>query len=97
MSDMPDCRYFLTYSGIKLPFNLVTPLGAEEVANRNTYFKGYFDPDGRLTGFDKLVYGEIELAHRYTYRPEGGLASADITDIDGDTNTLHFDASGNPA
>lgn len=89
-----DCRYFLTYTGVRLPFNLVTPLSADEVENRNTYFKGYHDAMGRLTGFDKMVYGEIELAHRYAYRADGSLARADITDIDGDTQTLRFDADG---
>ncbi len=92
-----DCRYFLTYTGVKLPFNLVTPLSAAEVANRNTYFKGYYDAAGVFTGFDKIVYGEVELAHRYAYRADGGLERADITDIDGDTQTLSFDADGQPA
>jgi hypothetical protein len=95
MSD--DCRYFLTYTGVKLPFNLVTPLSATEVENRNTYFKGYYDAAGLLTGFDKIVYGEVELAHRDAYRTDGGLERADITDIDGDTQTLRFDAAGQPA
>jgi hypothetical protein len=84
-----ETRYYLTYSGVKLPFNLVTPLGAGEVENRNTYFKGYFDAD-RLLGFDKMVYGEVELAHRYAYHDTGALKRAEITDIDGDTTVLEF-------
>lgn len=59
-----EARHFTSHTGVKLPFKLVNPLSGEEVANRNTYFLGLFDPEGRLTGFDKLVYGEIELAHR---------------------------------
>lgn len=90
------CRYFLTYSGVKLPFNLVTPLSAEEVENRNTYFKGWFDAD-RLLGFDKMVYGEVEMAHRYTYRDDGSLLRAEISDIDGETSVLEFDPAGKPA
>lgn len=92
-----ECRCFLTYSGIKLPFNLVTPLAADEVENRNTYLKGYFGPDDRLLGFDKLVYGEVELAHRYAYRSDGTLERVEITDIDGETVALQFDPAGNPA
>ncbi len=90
-----ECRYFLTYTGVKLPFNLVTPLTAQEVDNRNTFFKGYFEAE-QLLGFDKMVYGEIELAHRYTYRPDGTLERAEITDIDGDTTVMEFDGAGQP-
>ncbi len=91
-----ETRYFLTYTGVKLPFNLVTPLGAGEVENRNTYFKGYFAAE-RLLGFDKMVYGEVELAHRYTYRDNGNLSRAEIIDIDGESTVMEFDADGNPA
>ena len=90
-------RFFVTYSGVKLPFNLVSELQASEVENRNTYFKGYFDAQGRLTGFDKLAYGEIELAHRYSYHDNGKLSSAEITDIEGEVTMLVFDTNGNPA
>ncbi|MGC2167239.1 MAG: DUF6156 family protein, partial [Gallionella sp.] len=64
---------------------------------RNTYFRGYFDERGKLTGFDKFAYNEIELSHRYTYRDIGNLSSTVITDIDGETTTLFFDVDGNPA
>jgi hypothetical protein len=90
-------RFFVTYTGVKLPFKLVNELQASEVENRNTFFRGYFDAKDRLTGFDKLAYGEIELAHRYTYRDNGKLSAAEITDIDGETTLLIFDAEGNPA
>jgi hypothetical protein len=90
-------RYFVTYSGVKLPFNLVSELHAGEVQNRNTYFRGYFDEQDRLSGFDKLAYGDIELIHRYTYHDNGKLRSAEITDIDGETTMLLFNAEGNAA
>ena len=90
-------RYFVTYSGVKLPFKLVSELHASEVENRNTYFHGHFDKQDRLTGFDKLAYGEIELQHRYTYHDNGKLSTAEITDIDGEVTMLVFDAEGSPA
>jgi hypothetical protein len=90
-------RFFVTYTGVKLPFKLVNELQAAEVENRNTYFQGYFDAHDRLTGFDKIAYGEIELAHRYTYRSSGKLSAAEITDIDGETTMLVFDTEGSPA
>ena len=88
---MTTPRYFVTYSGVKLPFNLTGELQEHEVQNRNTYFKGYFDSEGRLTGFDKLAYGDIELQHRYAYHNNGKLGSAEITDIEGETTMLVFD------
>lgn len=91
------CRFFVTYSGVKLPFNLVSELQEHEVQNRNTYFCGYFEGNGRLTGFDKLAYGEIELQHRYTYHDNDKLSMAEITDIDGEVTMLAFDAQGCPA
>jgi hypothetical protein len=90
-------RFFVTYTGVKLPFKLINELQASEVENRNTYFTGYFDAQERLTGFDKLAYGEIELMHRYEYHDNGRLSVAEITDIDGEVTTLMFDTNGNPS
>ena len=89
--DRGTCRFFVTYSGVKLPFKLVNELQANEVENRNTYFRGYFDAQDRLTGFDKLAYGEIELMHRYEHYDDGKLKLAEITDIDGEVSILNFD------
>jgi len=94
---MTTTRHFITYSGVKLPFNLVSELQEHEVQNRNTYFRGYFDSKERLSGFDKLAYGEIELQHRYTYHDNGRLSSAEITDIDGEVTMVVFDTEGKPA
>lgn len=90
-----NCRHFVTYSGVKLPFKLVNELSESELDNRNTFFRGYFDADGKLTGFDKLVYGEIELSHRYEYHAGGNLSRAEITDADEELTVLEFDADGN--
>ncbi len=90
-------RYFVTYTGVKLPFKLVNELQAGEVKNRNTYFQGSFDNQDRLTEFEKLAYGEIGLVHRYTYHDNGKLGAAEITDVDGETTMLIFDMEGSPA
>lgn len=89
-------RYFVTYTGVKLPFKLVNELVDSEVKNRNTFFRGDFDEQGRITGFDKVAYGDVELAHRYRYHDNGHLSSAEITDIDGDVTILTFDVEGKP-
>jgi hypothetical protein len=90
-------RFFVTYTGVKLPFKLVNELQPGEVENRNTFFRGYFDAQDRLTGFDKLAYSEIELIHRYEYHSNGKLKQAEITDIDDEVTVLSFDEEGNPA
>lgn len=98
-SDIKDrgmCRFFVTYTGVKLPFKLVNELQPKEVENRNTYFCGDFDEQGRITGFDKLAYGEVELTHRYLYHHNGQLQSAEMTDIDGEVVMLTFDVDGKP-
>jgi len=87
-------RYFLTYSGVKLPFKLSSPLEPSQVENRNTYFVGYYDGEGRLTGFHKMVYGEVELTHRYTYDETGTLRRAEVSDIDEEVTLLEFDQDG---
>lgn len=96
MSDelQDGCRYFVTYSGVKLPFKLCQPLEATSLGNRNTYFRAWFDAQDRITGFQKMVYGEVELEHRYEYCASGMLESAEIVDAEGEVTVLHFDESG---
>lgn len=89
-----QCRYFVTYSGIKLPFKLSKELTDAELHNRNTFFRAYFDDKERLLFFQKIVYGESELAHRYCYDENGALQQAEITDADGETTILTFDEAG---
>jgi Family of unknown function (DUF6156) len=88
------CRYFVTYSGSKLPFNLVNSIESNALSNRNTFIRAYYDGAGTLTGFDKIVYGEVELAHRYQYHGNGALSRAEITMLDDDTLVVHFDEAG---
>ena len=86
------CRYFVSYSGVKLPFNLVNPIA--EGANRNTFIRAYFNTSGALTSFEKVVYGEVELAHRYEYYDNGILKCAVITMLEEDPVVMSFDETG---
>lgn len=92
--DRGTLRFFVTYTGIKLPLKLINELQPDEVENRNTFFRGYFDGQDRLTSFDKLAYGEVELRHDYTYHDNGKIRAAEITDIDGEVTMLLFSAEG---
>ncbi len=77
--ELPDHdhhRYFVTYSGVKLPLKLITPLEVDEINNRNTWFCGYYDADGKMLACEKRVYGEVEFSHRYEYHNSGDLKSA---------------------
>ena len=75
---------------VKLPFRLVNELQPSEVENRNTFFRGHFDEQDRLIGFEKLAYSEIELSHRYIYHDNGKLKQAEITDIEGEVTVLNY-------
>jgi hypothetical protein len=87
-------RFFVTYTGVKLPFRLINELQPGEVKNRNVYFRGYFDVHDRLVAFDKLAYSEIELSHRYTFHENGILKRVVSTDIDGEVKILNYDSAG---
>lgn len=88
------CRYFISYSGVKLPLNLVNEIKDGERENRNTYFRGFYDEHDRLIRCEKLVYGEIELLHCYVYHVKGALRQAEITDVDGEITIMIFNDQG---
>lgn len=90
------CRIFVTYSGIKLPLKLVNELTVADTENRNTFFRGYFDEQERLTRLEKVVYGELELQHLYQYHENGTLKQAEIIDMDDEVTLLSFDENGQP-
>ncbi|WP_413776493.1 DUF6156 family protein [Rhodopseudomonas sp. P2A-2r] len=89
-----ECRFFLTYSGVKLPFNLVNAIEPEALSNRNTFIRAWFDRAGMLSGFDKLVYGEVELSHRYEYHGSGRLRRVEIVMLDEEPVAMTFDDAG---
>jgi YD repeat-containing protein len=89
-------RYYVSYSGVKLPLKLVNELQDSDRDNRNTYFRGVYDAEQRLVRCEKLVYGELELLHVYSYDDNGVLQEAEITDADGEITLLSFDDQGNP-
>lgn len=83
-------RYFLSYSGAKLPLKLVGPLTIDEIDNRNTYFGACVDEEGREILIHKVVYGEVEMEHRYGYKDGGELAWAEILNVDDEMQRLEF-------
>ena len=95
--DSTTRRFFVTYTGVKLPFCLQNELQPDEIKNRNTYYQGFYDSQQRITGFEKIAYGEVEQKHCYQYHDNGKLKQAEITDIDGEVTLLAFDPDGNPA
>lgn len=86
-------KYFLSYTGVKLPLNLVSPVPIDALENRNTYFRAGYDSGGRLIFCEKLVYGEVELRHDYEYRPDGGLSRA-VIDMGGERAEVAFGEDG---
>ncbi len=89
-----ECRYFVTYSGVSLPFKLSQALEESALSNRNTFFRAWFDESNRMLAFQKMVYGEVELEHRYKYYENGVLEESEIYDAEGDVTVLRFDTNG---
>ncbi len=95
MTGARDYKYFLTYSGVRMPLNLVNPLAPDELENRNTYFRVTYDAGGRIATCEKLVYGEVELAHAYAYRADGTLRHARI-ELGDEVTEVSCDETGAP-
>lgn len=85
-----QCRHFVSYSGVKLPLKLITPLDSESVDKRITYFRAYYNKQDQLVTVEKVVYGEIEFEHHYEYYADGRLKSAELREVDEAPRVLHF-------
>lgn len=88
---MTSTRYFTSYSGTQLPLNLVGELAADDMRNRNTFFRASYDAAGRLIRCEKLVYGETEVCHDYRYHADGRLAQA-VIDDGSDSSVIDYPA-----
>jgi hypothetical protein len=89
-----ECRYFVTYTGVALPFNFVNEIEPAALTNRNTYYCVYYDKSGRLIEFEQFAYGAVELAHRYEYHYNGALRRVEILMPDEDPLIKCFDEQG---
>lgn len=85
------CRHYVTYSGVGLPLNLITPLEDDGLDLRITYFRGYYNQQEQLVAVEKVVYGEVEFEHRYQYHPDGRLKSAELREEDEEPRLMQFD------
>lgn len=88
-----EFRYFVSYSGVKLPLKLVNEITGDSLNNRNTYYRSQFDALGKIVLCQKVVYGEVESEHRYEYYDGGGLKSVQITEDD-EMREIHFNELG---
>ncbi len=89
-------RFFSSFVGIGLPLCLISELEPSAIIHRNTYFVAYYDDVGRLTRYDKMVYGDRKLSHAYEYYASDLLKSASIrSDDDDDARVIFFDENGN--
>jgi hypothetical protein len=87
-------RYFVTYTGVTLPFKFVNEIEPEALANRNTYYCVYYDKSGRLMEFAQFAYGAVELIHRYEYHDNGALRRVEILMPEEDPLIKCFDEQG---
>lgn len=87
-------RHFTSYTGIALPPRLVGALDDDDMDNRNSFLRAYFDADDRLLAFEKWVYGEVNLTHRYGYHANGKIKWAEIGTPNHDLSQIWFDEDG---
>jgi hypothetical protein len=92
MPENTTCRHFTSYSGVKLPLKLVGELEEADMGNRNTYFRGTFNEAEQLLVCEKIVYGETEFRHDYSYHPDGRIARAEIHDGGDEPNVIDYPA-----
>jgi len=83
-------RYFLTYSGVKLPLALTQELAPDALAHRNTYLQADYDERGRMVRCQKLVYGDIEMTHVYEWDAQDRLVRATIAIGDEEPQLMVF-------
>lgn len=89
MTETLPWRYFVTYSGVKLPLTLVNELDESQLNHRNTYFRAQFTADNKPLLIQKMVYGDVQLEHRYQYDQTGTVRRAEIT-MDDETTVMEF-------
>lgn len=95
MTSNLSVRFFTSYAGIKLPLKLVNELDDDSLDRRITYFKAYYDENGRYIKLEKIVYSEIEFTHDYEYHPDGSLSKVVMIEGDENPRILVFDQQGN--
>ena len=93
MTNQQQTKYFTSYSGVSLPLNLVNEI-TDDVTRRITYFTAYYDDKNKLQRIEKVVYGEIEFTHEYSYDENGKITQAIIIEQDEESRTLVFDETG---
>ena len=86
-----NCRHFVTYSGVKLPLKLVSPLDKDTLDGRITYFRGFYNDDDNLLKVEKVVYGEIEFTHNYEYHDDGRLKSFELIEQDEEPRVIQYE------
>lgn len=84
-------RYFISYSGVKLPLNLVNEISLEQLHNRNTFYRAAYNEHGRMIVCQKVIYSEVDTQHEYEYDADGKLIFARVTEGD-EVRELKFGA-----
>ena len=87
-------RYFVSYTGVKLPLRLINELDARSLDQRITYFTGYYNNKNQLMIIEKVVYGEIEFSHHYEYDENGKLIKAIMVEDDEQPRTPMIEPTG---
>ncbi len=91
----PDQRFFVSYTGVKLPFTLVNPIAADALSNRNTFIRAYFDARACCAASTRWSMARSNFP-TLCYHDNGALRHAAIVMLDEEPAELAFDAAGIP-
>lgn len=91
-----NCRHYVAYTGVRLPFKFVNEITDHDLHLRNTYFKAFYDDTQRLVSCQKIVYGDIEFEHKYDYYHNGKLKRAEIREADEEIRIINYSEQGEP-
>lgn len=83
--------YFESFSGYKIPLNLVGQITKEESLSKKSFYVGYYGKDGQLQRVEKYYDGVIFFAHDYEYYASGSVKTSTVKNKDGVVTLNSFD------
>lgn len=89
-------RFFLSYTGVKPPLNLVGPIAAEALSNRNTFIRAYFNEAGAPPASTRSSMARWSSPVAINSTTMARLSLAEIAMLDEDAVSLQFDAAEAP-
>lgn len=66
--------YYESFANYEIPFHPVDEITIEKAEKLNSYYIAYFNDEGRIISFEKILYGKRAFTDHYYYRADGTLS-----------------------